>query len=378
MSIEYYIRCGDAAGRHLQTIRGFGSVEGAGLDYHLNVGEASALRTTIPRALLPSVNPRAWFPVDGRIGVWRSVDGRSPQLDHEAVFLCRYWKLTRDSLTIGAQHANTLLDRRFIAYAKKSTFTNKVAAATANQVRTLWLENFGASISAANRFGVETGADISAYVRTGAATGSGLSQPVDAGGRMFSAVARDLEITSSNQGTYVISEIIAPSEGDLLFQSFTGARGVDRRRGTTNQVILSESNGCLSDVEVEEDRTQEATVVMALGAGNDDLRLVQVAVDTTRMAESPLNRIERVIDTSFVDDTALLNAARSGLQAARPRITMSANILQAGRYIRGIHYDVGDIISAEAEDLQFDCRLNLVHVSVGYQNQSETTVLRSI
>lgn len=373
---EYYsIRVADSSGNHIKEIVNIGSDEGSGLEYTLTVGKPSVCRVTLPRHV-----PRDMFQLDGRITVWRTVGGRGPFQEGQAAFLVRKWETRPRTYSVTGYHANTLMDRRYVCYDKSTTFSDKsTATAAGDLMKTLWKENAGASIDTASRDGTDTNADITTYVTTESNKGDGATVTTQAGRRQLTSVIEELAGASLTAGTYIAAEIVDQPGSQLQFRTYATARGRDRRTSSTLPLLFSEESGTLHNVELVEDYTEEKTAVIAVGAGDDDLRLVQVALDTTRLNASPLNRIELAVELSNIDDDVqLLNAAQNELQLHRPEIYLTADLPDGSPYIRGIHYDYGDLITVEFEGRRFDCRLDSMRVSLGHGSRSTQIALRSI
>lgn len=375
MEEHYSIRVADAQGNHIKEIANIGSDEGSGLEYTLTVGRPSVCRITLPRNV-----PRDIFQLDGRVTVWRTVGGYGPFQEGQAAYLVRRWETRSRTYSVTGYHANILLDRRYVCYDKSTTFADKSSATAAgNLIKTLWKENAGASIDTASRDGADTNADISSYVTTEANKGDGASVTTQAGRRRLADVVDELTGASLTAGTYLVAEVVDQPGSSLQLRTWSTARGRDRRATSSLPLLFSEETGTLENVELVEDYTDEKTAVIAVGAGDDDLRLVQVAIDTTRLSASPLNRIEYVVELSNIDDDVqLLNAAQNELQLHRPEVYLTAELPDGSPYIRGVHYDYGDLITVEFEGRRYNCRLDSMRVSLGHGSRSTQIALRSI
>jgi hypothetical protein len=347
---------------------------GAALEYTLNAGQVGVLRLTVPAWVDPAL-----FPLDARIGVWRSVGGRPPQLDGQAMFLVRSWRYTETATTITAYHATSLLKRRIIAYAAGSAQASKSSGFAGDIIKAYASENLGSGIVGASRDGSETQADLSTYLTIQANLADGAAvATADARQNLFTAI-RDLCDASTQNGTYLTAEIVAPTEQTLELRTYAGQRGVDRRASTTQPVILSAATGSLENVVLEVDRSEEVTWVSAGGQGEQTARLIATQLDATRMAESVVNRCEQFGDYSNITDATQLQAKADALvRAGRPRITFTADIIETDGATRGVHYDFGDLLTAEARGQQYDVRLDVVQVSLREGKQHQVVQVRSV
>jgi hypothetical protein len=192
-------------------------------------------------------------------------------------------------------------------------------------------------------------------------------------------VCAEIAEASATAGTYLTFEVIAPTESTLELRTYVDQRGVDRRSGTGQEVIFALERGNVENVTVDEDHTDEVTFAAAGGQGEGSARNVQTALDTTRMAESPFGRIETWLDMANVDTTAALqDDADYGVSQGRSVITMTADLVETPATTRGLHFDLGDLVTVERRGRQYDCRIDLVTVEVAGGAQRSKVALRSI
>lgn len=347
---------------------------GAALGYCLNVGNVGALRLTLPATFDDSL-----LLLDGRIGVWRSINGRPPALDGETVFFIRTWEYTDDTTTVTAYSANHLLTRRIIDYFAGTSYSLKSAVAAGNLIKAFVNENMLAGIVGADRQGVETQADISAYLSNQANLGDGQSIAMQCAWRNLMDVAREVSDASTFAGTYLAYDIVAPTESTLQLRTYATARGIDHRASSGDPVILSPESGSLANCRLIIDRADEVTFAVAGGGDTQSNRLIATSIDTARIAESPFNRIERFGDyKSITDPTALQDIADAMVRAGRPRIEFTADVVETDGATRGIHYDYGDMLTASFRNKQYDSRLDVIEVAVGGGGQFSRAKIRSL
>lgn len=373
MTVFTTCRLADPYGEPLATIADYIS-----LDYTLTCvpGAVGVLELELPVSFNAAMLRR-----DGRIGVWRSLNGRAPTLDNNAIYLIESVTYRSDALFVRAYHATGLLARRIIAYDAGSTYADKAATAADNLIKTFWKENAGASIVGADRDGSEMQANIAAYVTTQANTSAAASIAKAAARRPLLEVARELCEASATAGTYLTFEIMAPTESTLELRTYTGQRGVDHTADSADPVILAEQRGNLEHAELTIDYHDEATFTIAGGAGEKADRLIATALDTTRIATSPFGRIEKFVDSSNTDTAAALqHEADSALDAARPTITFTADLIETPATTRGIHFDLGDLVTAESPrgNQQYDCRIDSVRETISGGTRRASVALRSL
>lgn len=346
---------------------------GAALDYALNVGQVGALSLTLPATFDDTL-----LPLDARIGVWRSINGRAPQLDGQAVYLVRGWVYTDTSVTAIALHANHLWRRRIVAYDAGSSYTSKAAAPAGNLIKTYTAEQMLSGVTA-DRDLSSAGVDISAYLTRQADIGDGASLVTQVTRKHLFDVVRELCDASTAAGSYLTAEIVAPSPGTLQARTYAGQRGRDHRAGSGQPIVLSPETGTLERCRLTIDRQDEVTAVICGGQGEQASRLIRTAVDTVRAAESPLNWIELFGDYSGISDgDALQDVADALLRAGRPRITLEADLIETDRMTRGLQYDLGDLVTASFRGRTFDARLDVVGVTLSGGKQQSRVQLRSM
>jgi hypothetical protein len=377
MPISYSCRIGSPVGVIVDEVTNFvddPKAGGAALDYALNVGGIGALSLT-----LPNTYPIGNLPLDGRIGVWRSINGRPPTLDGQAQYLIRKWRFTSETITVTAIHANSLLKRRIIAYYTGTAYTLKSATFAGNLIKTFASEQLGSGISAGNRIGVETQADLSTWLAIQANLNDGVTIAAqDSYANLYDLIVA-ISNASTQAGTYMAAEIVAPTESTLELRTYPTARGVDHRASSAAPVILSEDTGSLTNCILEVDRMSEVTYAICAGSGPNTSRITATSVDTTRMSESPFNRIEQFGDYTNISDPAVLQDKADALvRAGRPRIEFTANVVDTDAATRGITYDLGDMVTASFLNQQYDCRLDVIGVKVSGGNQQSTAHVRYI
>lgn len=386
MSIFTTLRIGDPFGVPLTEIATYGTPDaggggGAALNHVLNCspGSIGTLEVTLPLSFNPAL-----LLEDGRIGVWRAINGRTPYLDNGAIYQIRYLDFGPQSIFVRAFHATNLLDRRIIAYAAGSSYTTKAAAPADDLIKTFVNENMLAGIVGADRDGVETYADVSAYLTKQANLSLGASVAKSAARRRLLDVCTDLAQSSATAGVYVTFEVFASSDGSTLeLRTYANQRGIDRRVGNTAgqiAVVLSSRRGNLTDAHLVIDSTEAASFIVAGGQGEEDLRLIGTAFDTARAAASPFGRIERFRDaTNVASQAAVDDEADAQLRAARPRYTFTGELVETEALTRGINFDLGDIVTAEHHTgQQFDARIDMIHETIGPSGRRMACGLRSV
>ena len=381
MAVFTTLRLGDPFGVPLAEIATYGTPDASGgggaalnVVYNCAPGAVGVLETTLPLSFDPTL-----LLEDGRIGVWRAINGRAPYLDNGAIFLVRYLDIGPQSIFVRAFHVSSLLDRRIIAYAAGSDFCTKAAGPADDTIKTFVNENMLAGISGANRDGVETYADVSAYLTKQVNLSQGASIAISASRRNLLDTCTNLAQSSATAGVYLTFEVYAPTEGTLELRTYATQRGVDRRVGNAGglpPVILSRLRGNLTNDHLVTDFTQVKSFVVAGGQGEQTERLIGTAFDSVRASTSPFGRNEVFRDATNVSAQAAVDdESDSLLRAARPVIYVTGNLVETPALTRGIDYDLGDVLTVEHPQAktQIDVRLDIVHeiINVGGSQSGE-------
>ncbi len=340
-----------------------------GLRYVLSCGQIGAMTVTLP----PEFNPLLLK--DGRIHIMRSVNGGPAQREGGSCFLIRRWDYADDYTTVTAVHANDLMRRRFILYAPTLGYAS-LSGPCDNVIKAFFRDNAGSlvgvltraysTVTATNNV-VQT--DLSAYVSVQA--------DVSAAPSVFSTYVPWLNMLdciqetadySTNAGTWLAAEIVAPTETTLEVQTFTQQRGSDRRFLNGSGLLFTSKRGNLENAILTVNAIEEVTFAQALGAVRPLFRTDRYtgwAIDSTRIAESPFGRVEAIVDSQDApNDATLTNDSQSAVTAGRPRITATADIVETDQCVRGIDFDYGDFLTVEIQGIQYDMRLNIMEVTV--------------
>lgn len=377
------MRFADSFGVPLTEVATYGTPDasgggGAALDVVLNAspGGIGVLETTLPLSFSPS-----FLLEDGRIGVWRAINGRPPYLDNGAIYQIRYLDFGPQSIFVRAYHATNILDRRIIAYPAGSAYTTKGPDFADDLIKEFANQNLLSGIVGASRDGVETYADVSAYLTKQADLSQGATVSKSGARRRLLDIATDLAQASTTAGTYLTFEIYAATESTLELRTYAVQRGVDRRFGTANPVILSQLRGNLTDAHLVIDYSGAASFIVAGGQGEKTERLIGTAFDATRAGQSPFGRIERFRDAANVSAQAAVDdEAGTQLRAARPLILFTGELVETPALTRGIDFDLGDIVTAEhpQSGQQFDVRLDMIRETINANGRRIACGLRSV
>jgi hypothetical protein len=135
-------------------------------------------------------------------------------------------------------------------------------------------------------------------------------------------------------------------------------------------VVFSVDHGNISNIRYTLDNTKESNAVIVLGQGEGSTRDAYTVADTQAIARSPWNRREisrpgsnQEFDYQFrqIGDEALSSYARVESLDFVP--------LPSESYLYGVHYDLGDKVTAKYDEISMNKTITKVSVSV--QNGEE-------
>lgn len=227
----------------------------------------------------------------------------------------------------------SLLARRIIAWyasvANRTTFTNAKAE---TMMKILVNYNAAALATTANgRF--RAGAITGLTVETDSSRGNTIS---------FTCPSANLlkalqDIAAIGGGDF---DVVRTGAATWNFRFYPGQLGTDR----TATVLFASERGNVSEVTYDRNAIDEKTVAIVGGQGDDSAR--QIALRTST-AYSAANDIEVWVDARSVASTGLNNAGDVALFKAREREQFEFKILQTPATAYGIHYFLGDLVSAK-------------------------------
>lgn len=259
-------------------------------------------------------------------------------------------------IVINARHPNDLLARRIVAYASGSSEASKSDYAD-DLIKAVIRENFTSPTDT-----VRTMAALSVAADLAAAP----SVAKAFAWQNVLSVAQNICQMAAQDGTYLGFEVrFNGTIGAYLFVTYTGQRGVDRRAGTAQAIVLGPTSG-VGAYSIESDWEDEATTVYAGGQGEGAARDLASATNSTAAARSPVGRAERFRQATMVaqgDTAALADEADAALYAAQARIRFDGQAQDSPGAIYGLDYDWGDLVTVLVEGLSFGCRIDPVRIT---------------
>lgn len=365
--VRWWVEVSDPVGRHLFTSKDFNSIQAT----RVVNGLGSAV------VLLPSSYSRPQLPTDGIVELWRQPAGGPAKLWGETIWFIRdprqvingrrrSWKLTcYDGNFLWGEPSGQ--KGRIVAYNTATANSAKVQAAD-NMMKAVIRENAGA-------LATDTTRDLSAWLTVAGDVGAGPTIYQEFARQVILSVLQGIAQSSATDPTtptYLAFDTVCsapPSLGafSLLFNTYTGQRGLDHRTSSNQQVLIGPDFGNLVNVELGEDSSQEGNYIYVGGQDVGIARPIATATDAARTGLSPFNRREMFVDGRNVGvngAAGLTSIAVQALRANRARRVLTGELLDTDQARYDVKWGFGDYLTAQVSGFNFDCRVETITAEV--------------
>jgi hypothetical protein len=329
-----------------------------------------------------------YFDVDYQVEIWRKVPGMRLDwyLDFEGLHRKQERSISKDGVSLytssGAGY-NDLLARTVIAF-KEGTIRAEKNDASETVMKEFVTENCTAladDFSVVGRlnydehYNDETGAIVYYAALPGFSvegdTGGGINWEGERAYENLLSTLQDVAVTSGIDFSVV-------GNGPALFQFRTYLDGIgrDMRNAEVNSssglnaygnrpVLFSVPYGTVEQITYTSDRMSESNAVMVLGEGELSLREVYTVANVMAQAASPWNRREVTRPGSNQDTIEQNNQlGREVLKDNAVKELMNFDPLQTRSHCYGVHYKIGDIVTASFGPLEMHKKLTKITVTM--------------
>lgn len=176
---------------------------------------------------------------------------------------------------------------------------------------------------------------------------------------------------------YITFDLKALNERQFIFRTFANSYGKNRGRG---EFVFSMARGNLADASMTVDRSEESTVMYSM----DKNQGCRAAVNRRRLADSPFN-LREALSSPEIKDKYYTNKPNNGptawtmlqldateeLAKKTTRIKIEGKSVPTPNSIRGLHWDVGDIVTLDFRGYRDDYRITAVNVTINNGNVEE-------
>lgn len=345
------------------------------LEYARDEQGIGDLTLRLPRDAAP---PAGLLSLDSILEVWRTDDLGVTRLELDTCWFVRVPPAPvaeqPDLVELRAVCTRYLLAGRIVAYAAGSAQTVKQGPAD-DVMKAIVRENLGDLAPA--------GRSLSDWLAV--EPNSSLGHPIHKTfpRRNVLRVLQEVATASAQAGKPLAFDLAwepgwtAGARGRLVFRTYLGQRGVDRRRGSGQPLLLSAAGGSLEGAAQRSDHGDEATVVYCAGQGRDEERLIVAVSDDDRLAASPWNRRELYVDARYLaTEDGLATEADGALWRRRPvqQFVGAVRDTESVRY--GRDWAWGDAPEAEVDGEGVAVRIAGVRVQIAAGVEQITAQLR--
>jgi len=315
------------------------------------------------KILLPSSFNVDLAGLDSRVVVYRKPSGYARYLDFAGFVrdIQQYRSSNLGLVELSGPDYNDLLTRRIIAYAEGTAEADK--AGTADDIMKEYFdENLLASATDTSRDLTDFGVSMEAV------TSSGTAVEVTAAWEVvldtFQAISDASRSVIANAAFFGMVPLTAGY--DMEFRTKTGQWGMDHRfpDGVDGPVWFALERGNMKNPQWESNSLTELTYVYAGGDGTGTGREVVEVTDTDRVGESVLNRREAFYDGSGDETDELVDGGYARMKEGASIITFDFDAVQTPGCLLGVHYNLGDRVTATYQNLSTDCHVAAIDITV--------------
>jgi hypothetical protein len=188
---------------------------------------------------------------------------------------------------------------------------------------------------------------------------------------------------SDEKGVPLFFRLERDGDATFTFRVWSVQPRIDRSVLSDRPVILSESGGNLTNVREVYDYSERRNVVYILGEtegqGDGADRLYYVEYDLNSIRRGPFGRREASLDLGDVDNEEWMRAeGKSFLRGHRPRLRLTADVVDAGKYVYGRDYAFGyrvSVVTGEVGDThQFNAIVDAVRLTADDRGSEQIAI----
>lgn len=297
--------------------------------------------------------------VDRRVHVYRAANGGSLKLDMVG-FLQKFDYETIASglnfFTTQGHDPNGLLNRRISAYNTEQSFATLDYAQVTSAMRGVVNRNLGTNATSPRD---RTGDNLS--LAPDIFFTPAVKQKI--AWQNLLKTLQKLQLVSQNE-TESFFEMRPVSDEKIEFFVSNGVLGTDR----SGEAVFSLENGNLVSPQLSYDWSDVKSYIYVGGKGEGASRNIQEVSDSERIGQSFWGRREKFRNATFVDidDTAgLTDVGNDELAKFRPKITLTASLINTPSLQYGLDWNHGDKVTISYQNIQASTIIRSVYVSVG-------------
>lgn len=306
--------------------------------------------------------------VDYRVQVYRSVNDLPFKLEGQTEFLILKWNITDTAITVVAEDLQTILQRRINAYPTSNvaaSFTGKYAG---DIIKAIVRNNYITRLSGRNT--TTLGFSIGSYLSVDIDRADGLLMDISCSRDNVYDVVEKICYASQDYGYWITARIVSNGTKWTL-KTFDTCFGNDR-----SDLVFSRESKNIENIRLEYDRTEEYTVPIVGGSGVGASRIISY-IESPSINNSPLYRRELFYSNPQVSSVGEATYYAQALaRQYRGQMRFTAELVSSPYYVRGVDYDLGDIITVNFQSILYTTRIEIIRVSVRSNEITETIELR--
>jgi len=326
------------------------------LEYVKTQNAIGTLVVDLPRGLMQYDQ----FAVGDIFEIWREKNG-TLELQNETAYFLQDWEFWTDSngaeyIRLTAFDANWLLDTAIVWAYSGSAAASKEDSPD-DMLKAIVSEQLGAASGVATRTKLTCAPDLGA---------GGPNITKDFAYRNVLTVLQEIcEVASEDNDVWLGFDVIRTAPGAFEFRTYTGQRGQNHGRASGDPRLVGRQYGNLSEASFGTYHTDERNVVLVGGQGEGAARTLVTRTNYERMNASKWNRREYFKDSRDTRHFITLEIdGYTALDEFRPRQVLTGTLHDTPGMQYNIHYQFGDVLSAEAFGYFVDCRVGSVRVKV--------------
>lgn len=335
------------------------------------VNQAGWLNMQMPRSFdLNLIAP------DRMVQIWRQPTGGVKSLWD--VYFIRKWEFATNGsdeiVTIQGPGLNDLLRRR-IALAYTGTAGADKTDYADDMMKAFVTEAISDATSPAPAAGTRVWANLSIAADLG--LGPSITKTSQFGTLLNTSgggLLPDISKAAKEYGTEVFfgiyPNVVGSNSITFQFRTFTGQPGAD----VSASVVFSQDRGNMNQPRLTYDYSDEVNYVYGGGSGEGELREIQDVFDDARYGASIWARCEAFTNATNQTGDALIATAVRDLYDGKPKINFSAAPVDTRGTRYGVHWKLGDKVTARYKNVEFMTIIRAVTISV--QNGVEKVAAR--
>ena len=324
------------------------------LEYVRTENAVGSMVLTLPRGLMKYED----FKVGQIFEIWRDKNG-TLELQNETAYFLQDWQFFANSngeeyVRLYASDANWLLDTAIVA-AFAGSEDAEMTGIPDDLMKDIVSKQLGNTASAWRQ-------KVTVQGKVGAG-GASISKAFAY--RNVLDVVQELADLANEGGVYLAFDVVRTAPGTFQFRTYAGQRGTNHSRTSGDPRLVGKQYGNLSEAAFGTYHADERNWICVAGQGEEDARVLVFRENLDRQGASKWNRREYFKDSRDVDVQAELEAdGDAALNEFKPKQVLTGRLHDTYGMMYGVHYQFGDILTAQAFGYNVDCHVSSVSVNV--------------